>query len=128
MQRELPAAAGERGAVGRLRRRPLRESVQTGVCGRGDHARVCPHRRGAPWRKGDDCRVRVQLRWCWLYVTDRARLRELCGAAAIELPPIAAGVAGEHHPGKVVWADLVTPDLAGAEHFYGGVVRLDVPR
>ncbi len=42
-------------------------------------------------------------------------------APAMDLPPIAAGVAGEHHPGKVVWADLVTPDLAGAEHFYGAL-------
>ncbi len=38
-----------------------------------------------------------------------------------ELPPIAEGTAGEHHPGKIVWVDLVTPDLLGAEHFYGAL-------
>ena len=27
----------------------------------------------------------------------------------------------EHHPGKVVWADLVTPDLASAQSFYGSL-------
>ena len=27
----------------------------------------------------------------------------------------------EHHPGKVIWADLVTPDLAASERFYGGL-------
>jgi len=26
------------------------------------------------------------------------------------------------HPGKLVWAELVTPDLAAAERFYGGVL------
>jgi uncharacterized protein len=37
-----------------------------------------------------------------------------------ELPAI--GDAGhEHHPGKIIWADLVTPDLAAAEQFYGGL-------
>ncbi len=27
----------------------------------------------------------------------------------------------EHHPGKMIWADLVTPDLVAAERFYGGL-------
>ena len=34
----------------------------------------------------------------------------------------AGGSAGaEHHPGKMVWADLVTPNLASAESFYGAL-------
>lgn len=40
-------------------------------------------------------------------------------AGAFELPSV--GVPSEHHPGKVVWVDLVTPDLIGAEHFYGAL-------
>lgn len=47
----------------------------------------------------------------------------LCGvglAAPVQLPGI-GGVAGEHHPGKIIWADLATPDLAGAERFYAGL-------
>ncbi len=35
------------------------------------------------------------------------------------LPPIVAGDSGEHHPGKMVFAELVTSDLAGAARFYG---------
>lgn len=40
---------------------------------------------------------------------------------AIVLPPLTQPASGEHHAGKVIWADLITPDLAGAEHFYGGL-------
>jgi predicted enzyme related to lactoylglutathione lyase len=42
-------------------------------------------------------------------------------AASFELPPLNAPATTEHHVGKVVWADLVTPDLAAAERFYGGL-------
>ena len=42
-------------------------------------------------------------------------------SAAFELPPIGSTTGTEHHAGKVVWADLVTPDLAAAERFYGGL-------
>jgi uncharacterized protein len=47
-----------------------------------------------------------------------------CGAAfagPFELPPIADAATMEHHAGKVIWADLVTPDLAAAETFYTGL-------
>ncbi len=37
------------------------------------------------------------------------------------LPPLTQPASGEHHVGKVVWADLVTPDLDGAKRFYGGL-------
>jgi uncharacterized protein len=40
-------------------------------------------------------------------------------AASFELPPLNSPASAEHHPGKVVWADLVTPDIAAAERFYG---------
>jgi len=43
------------------------------------------------------------------------------GAASFELPPLNSPVGAEHHIGKVIWADLVTPDLAAAEHFYAGL-------
>ncbi len=39
----------------------------------------------------------------------------------VQLPPIADSTPLEHHPGKVIWADLATPDLAAAERFYGGL-------
>lgn len=42
-------------------------------------------------------------------------------AASFELPPLNSPPSTEHHVGKVVWADLVTPNLATAEKFYGGL-------
>jgi len=41
--------------------------------------------------------------------------------AAVTLPPLTQPASGEHHQGKVIWADLVTPDLAGAQRFYGAL-------
>jgi predicted enzyme related to lactoylglutathione lyase len=42
-------------------------------------------------------------------------------AADFELPALNTPSSAEHHAGKMVWADLVTPDLAAAEKFYGGL-------
>ncbi len=42
-------------------------------------------------------------------------------AAPFELPPLVQPATTELHPGKVVWADLVTPDLEGAKTFYSGM-------
>jgi predicted enzyme related to lactoylglutathione lyase len=42
-------------------------------------------------------------------------------AAPLDLPPIQSPSTQEHHPGKVIWVDLVTPDLDGAKRFYGGL-------
>jgi predicted enzyme related to lactoylglutathione lyase len=50
--------------------------------------------------------------------------------AAVVLPPLTQPASGEHHVGKVVWADLVTPDLDVAKRFYGalfGWTFRDVP-
>jgi len=43
-------------------------------------------------------------------------------AASFELPPLNSPASHEHHAGKIVWADLVTPDLAAAERFYGALL------
>jgi uncharacterized protein len=40
--------------------------------------------------------------------------------ASFEFPPLVQPQAAEH-PGKLVWAELVTPDLIAAERFYGGI-------
>jgi uncharacterized protein len=51
-------------------------------------------------------------------------------SAAVVLPPLTQPASGEHHVGKVVWADLVTPDLGAAKRFYGalfGWTFRDVP-
>ncbi|HME38754.1 MAG TPA: VOC family protein [Steroidobacteraceae bacterium] len=44
------------------------------------------------------------------------------GAAHFELPAINSPASAEHHVGKMVWADLVTPDIAAAERFYGALL------
>jgi predicted enzyme related to lactoylglutathione lyase len=41
--------------------------------------------------------------------------------AAPELPPLTDPPRQEHHAGKVIWAELVTPDLVAAKRFYGGL-------
>jgi hypothetical protein len=41
--------------------------------------------------------------------------------ADLQLPPLNSPASDETHPGKMLWADLVTPDLAAAEKFYGGL-------
>jgi predicted enzyme related to lactoylglutathione lyase len=41
-------------------------------------------------------------------------------AAPINFPAIGGG-SNEHHPGKIIWAELVTPNLAVAQHFYSGM-------
>src|SRR5689334_2546089 len=40
-------------------------------------------------------------------------------AAPLELPSIVEPASGEHLPGKVMFLELVTPDIAGAKQFYG---------
>jgi predicted enzyme related to lactoylglutathione lyase len=50
--------------------------------------------------------------------------------AAVVLPALTDPASGEHHVGKVVWADLLTPDLGAAKRFYGalfGWTFRDVP-
>src|ERR1700722_14121212 len=51
-------------------------------------------------------------------------LLQIVASAAIAaptfvLPPLVQPASTEHHPGKGIWADLVTPDIAAAKHFYG---------
>ena len=42
-------------------------------------------------------------------------------AAPPELPAVVEPASGEHHVGKVIFVQLVTPDLAAAKRFYGGL-------
>ncbi|MDR3682939.1 MAG: VOC family protein [Geothrix sp.] len=47
--------------------------------------------------------------------------RPMMGGVPREWPALGDAKPIEHHPGKMIWADLVTPDLAAAERFYGGM-------
>lgn len=40
-------------------------------------------------------------------------------AAPLQLPALVAPASQEHHVGKVVFVELITPDIAAAKHFYG---------
>ncbi len=42
-------------------------------------------------------------------------------AAAADLPALVSPPGTEHHRGKMVFAELVTPDLGAAKRFYGGL-------
>jgi predicted enzyme related to lactoylglutathione lyase len=42
-------------------------------------------------------------------------------AGAATLPPVTGAPSQEHHPGKVIFVELITPDIAQAEKFYGGL-------
>lgn len=42
-------------------------------------------------------------------------------AAPFEVPPLVQPASLEHHIGKVIWVDLVTPDLERAKLFYAGL-------
>jgi hypothetical protein len=42
-----------------------------------------------------------------------------CTTPVIDLPPIVQRPNAEHHDGKIIWVDLVTPDLGQAKRFYG---------
>ncbi len=42
-------------------------------------------------------------------------------AAPFELPPLIQPASREHHVGKIIWMDLVTPDAEAAKRFYGGL-------
>ncbi len=65
--------------------------------------------RGREWRI---------LIWCLL-------LGILCAGSSFagppDLPPLVQPPTSDHHVGKVVWADLVTPDLESAKRFYGSL-------
>jgi hypothetical protein len=48
-----------------------------------------------------------------------ATMATAAAAATFVLPPLVQPASSDHHEGKVIWADLVTPDVAGAKRFYG---------
>jgi uncharacterized protein len=43
------------------------------------------------------------------------------GSTRFELPPLMQPPVAAEHPGKLIWAELVTPDIAASKRFYGGL-------
>ena len=58
-------------------------------------------------------------RWSLGVLASIAMMATAAAAATFVLPPLVQPASSEHHEGKVIWADLVTPDVAGAKRFYG---------
>jgi len=65
----------------------------------------------------------MRIRWilwllCAAFVAGAA-VAYRADVAAFVLPPLTPQPVQEHHAGKVIWAELVTPDVVGAKRFYG---------
>jgi predicted enzyme related to lactoylglutathione lyase len=50
-----------------------------------------------------------------------AAVTQAAPGPAVVLPALTQPASGEHHVGKVIWTDLVTPDLDAAKRFYGAL-------
>jgi predicted enzyme related to lactoylglutathione lyase len=71
-----------------------------------------PSRRGAtPRTHGGTLRTTLALGLAIVTTT--------LPAAAADLPPLNVPASTEHHTGKRIYAELVTPDIAAAKQFYG---------
>ncbi len=71
-----------------------------------------PSRRGAtPRTRGGTLRTTLALGLAIVTTT--------LPAAAADLPPLNVPASTEHHTGKRIYAELVTPDIAAAKQFYG---------
>jgi predicted enzyme related to lactoylglutathione lyase len=58
---------------------------------------------------------------CVLLSTAAAAAATPARPLPFELPPLVQPASHEHHAGKIVWADLVTPDVQVAKKFYGAL-------
>jgi len=66
-------------------------------------------------------RRRTRLRALALIALCLASSAGIALEAVPRIPPLMQPAVQERHPGKIIWADLVTPDLARSEHFYGAL-------
>ena len=62
----------------------------------------------------------VQLVFAGLVAVWAVTRSASAASRSFELPPLMQPPSAEH-PGKLIWAELVTPDLGAAERFYGGI-------
>ncbi len=66
-------------------------------------------------------RARNLLRWGSLAALLAVAVAAPVAAAQLQLPAIVEPASQEHHVGKMIFVELVTPDLASAKRFYGGL-------
>lgn len=62
-----------------------------------------------------------RIRRCLAILLGLAWAAPLIAGPPVPLPPLVQPATDEHHVGKVIWLDLVTPNLAAAERFYAGL-------
>ena len=67
----------------------------------------------------DPLKIRRYVARLWIAFMGVSGMITAATAAPLELPPLVQPASTEHYAGKVIWLDLVTPDLAGAKRFYG---------
>jgi uncharacterized protein len=60
---------------------------------------------------------------CAVLLSAAAAAIDAAPGAAVVLPSLTQPASGEHHVGKIIWTDLVTPDLDTAKGFYGSLFR-----
>lgn len=64
-------------------------------------------------------KIRRYMARSWIALIGVLGMIAATTAAPLEVPPLVQPASTEHHAGKVIWLDLITPDLAGAKRFYG---------
>jgi predicted enzyme related to lactoylglutathione lyase len=87
--------------------------------GRGSHG-------GAAQTGGEVDRnvIRIRLRWLAVLASLGAGVQAGC-AAVSPLPPLTDPATDAHLPGKFVWADIFSSDVAGTRRFYGSLFGWD---
>jgi uncharacterized protein len=73
------------------------------------------------WLDGSRERVLQAIIIALLWAAALLPMAAASAATPFELPAIGDAASPEHHPGKIIWADLATPDLVTAERFYGSL-------
>lgn len=81
---------------------------------------VAPLKVRAQNRQPDQVRQVLWLGWLTALVVGLAAAAP-AKAAPLQLPALVAPASQEHHVGKVIFVELVTPDLDAAKQFYGGL-------
>lgn len=80
------------------------------------------HRRSNPIDSIAPNRARHSRKCWWLALLLGVSVAvPVVAAATLQLPPIVEPASQEHHLGKVIFLELVTPDLAATKQFYAGL-------
>ncbi len=65
--------------------------------------------------------MRTAISWVLGVMVMAAAGAASAGTASFEVPPLMQAPVASEHPGKLIWAELMTPDVTAAKRFYGGL-------